>query len=65
MVAPLPPDAPKSYETNARFDGTAWVADVDGVEVRAASPSALQQQVRDEVIRQTGNDRIMVQINFL
>lgn len=65
MAAPFPPDTPKTYETNARYDGAEWVADVDGVEVRAARPSVLQQRLREEVVRQTGNDQIMVQINFL
>ena len=60
-----PPETPQTYETNARFEGAEWTADVDGVPVRAASRADLQRRVRDEVIRQTGNERVLVLVNFL
>lgn len=65
MSDPLSGQRPRSYETSARFDGMEWVADVDGVPVRAARQGELQQQVRREVVRQTGNEQILVMINFL
>lgn len=65
MSDPLSGQAPRSYETSARFDGREWVAEVDGVPVRAAARGELQRLVREEVVRRTGNEQILVVVNFL
>ena len=65
MSDPLSGQPPRSYETNARFDGREWVAEVDGVPLRAARQGQLQQLVRGEVVRQTGNEQVLVVVNFL